>query len=112
MSHSWRVSLLTLTLASAGVPIYIHVPNFTVIGLVIGVIIGARAGYSAFGWMVGLAIAGFIGAAALPQGAALGFCVIFVVSGFALGADMVILSALFASSLARAGLQASQAFGI
>ncbi|WP_366929938.1 hypothetical protein [uncultured Thioclava sp.] len=124
MSHYWRVSLLALPLASAGMPIYIHVPNFAVIGLVIGVVIGAgaptvlaliwpaRAGYSAFGWMVGLAIAGFVGAAALPQGAALGFGVICVVSGFALGADMVILSALFASSLARAGLQAGQAFGI
>jgi len=87
MSHYWRVSLLAL-------------------------IWPARAGYSAFGWMVGLAIAGFVGVAAPPQGAALGFCVICVVSDFALGADMVILSALFASSLARAGLQASQAFEI
>ncbi|OWU83518.1 sodium:galactoside symporter [Oceanicola sp. 22II-s10i] len=58
-----------------------------------------------------LAIVSFIGAYALPAGAALPFAVICVASGVALGADMVILSALFASTLSRAGLQAGQAFG-
>lgn len=58
-----------------------------------------------------LAIASFIGAFALPSGAATLFAAICIGSGIALGADMVILSALFAAALARAGLQASQAFG-
>ena len=61
---------------------------------------------------MGLAIAGFIGAAALPEGAALGFALICIGSGAALGADMVILPALFSAVLARAGLQAGQAFGL
>lgn len=59
-----------------------------------------------------LAILSFVGAAALPEGAALGFAVICVASGAALGADMVILPALFATTLSRAGLQAGQAFGV
>ncbi|KFE36220.1 MFS transporter [Thioclava atlantica] len=59
-----------------------------------------------------LSIASFIGAAVLPKGAALGFAAICLGSGVALGADMVILPALFASALGRAGLRAGQAFGI
>jgi len=58
-----------------------------------------------------LAIVSFIGAFALPPGAALLFAAICIGSGVALGADMVILSGLFVSALARAGLQAGQAFG-
>ncbi|MGO4852340.1 MFS transporter [Phaeovulum sp. W22_SRMD_FR3] len=58
-----------------------------------------------------LAIASFIGAFALPPGAALAFAAICIGSGLALGADMVILSGLFTAALARAGLQAGQAFG-
>lgn len=60
---------------------------------------------------MGLAIASFIGAFALPQGAVLSFGAICIATGFALGADMVVLSALFAGALARAGLRAGQAFG-
>ncbi|MEO3416380.1 MFS transporter [Roseovarius sp. CAU 1744] len=59
-----------------------------------------------------LAIISFVGAAALPPGAAWVFGLICVASGAALGADMVILPALFATTLARAGLQAGQAFGV
>ncbi|WP_240504197.1 MFS transporter [Thioclava sp. JM3] len=59
-----------------------------------------------------LAIVSFVGAFSLPTGAALPFAAICIGSGVALGADMVILSALFASALSRAGLQAGQAFGI
>ncbi|MEX1663720.1 MFS transporter [Thioclava sp. 15-R06ZXC-3] len=59
-----------------------------------------------------LAIVSFIGAFSLPPGAALSFAAICIGSGIALGADMVILSALFAATLSRAGLQAGQAFGI
>ena len=59
-----------------------------------------------------LAILSFVGAALLPQGAAAAFAVICVASGAALGADMVILPALFATTLSRAGLQAGQAFGV
>jgi len=61
---------------------------------------------------MGLAILAFIGAAALPMGAALGFALICLGSGAALGADMVILPVLFASALDRAGLQAGRAFGL
>ncbi len=59
-----------------------------------------------------VAIASFIGAFLLPAGATAPFAVICLASGVALGADMVILSALFAANLQRAGLQAGQAFGL
>ncbi len=59
-----------------------------------------------------LAIAGFVGAAFLAPGNLAGFALICVSSGAALGADMVILPAMFSVALTRAGLQASLAFGI
>ncbi|WP_072506275.1 MFS transporter [Phaeobacter porticola] len=59
-----------------------------------------------------LAILSFVSAAFLPAGAALGFAAICIGSGAALGADMVILPVLFSRALARAGLQAGQAFGL
>ncbi|MGC1487395.1 MAG: MFS transporter [Albidovulum sp.] len=59
-----------------------------------------------------LSIAGFIGAAALPAGGALEFALICLVSGAALGADIVILPALFSTVLSASGLPAGQAFGI
>ena len=59
-----------------------------------------------------LAILGFAGAAVLPDGAAMGFALICIASGAALGADMVVLPAMFSIALARAGLNASAAFGI
>lgn len=59
-----------------------------------------------------LSIISFVGAYALPTGAALAFGVICLASGAALGADMVILAALFSATLAKAGMQAGQAFGI
>lgn len=59
-----------------------------------------------------LAIAAFIGAAALPMGAGGAFAAICLASGAALGADMVILPALFASALSTAELPAGQAFGL
>ncbi|AUQ63586.1 MFS transporter [Phaeobacter inhibens] len=59
-----------------------------------------------------LAILSFVSAAFLPAGAAFGFAMICVGSGAALGADMVILPVLFSRMLARAGLQAGQAFGL
>ncbi|MEK0165398.1 MFS transporter [Phaeobacter sp. A36a-5a] len=59
-----------------------------------------------------LAILAFISAAFLPPGAGLGFAAICIGSGAALGADMVILPVLFSRALARAGLQAGQAFGL
>lgn len=59
-----------------------------------------------------LAILGFVGAAFLAPGNILGFSVICVASGAALGADMVILPALFSVALTRAGLKASLGFGI
>lgn len=58
-----------------------------------------------------LAIAGFVWAALLPVGAAWGFAAICVLSGAALGADMVILPALFAARLTAAKLPAGTAFG-
>lgn len=59
-----------------------------------------------------LAILGFVGAATLEPGNLTGFAVICVASGAALGADMVILPAMFSVALTRAGLKASLAFGI
>ncbi len=61
---------------------------------------------------MGLAILSFIGAAVLPTGAGLGFALICVGSGAALGADMVILPVLFTSALHRANLQAGRGFGL
>jgi Na+/melibiose symporter-like transporter len=59
-----------------------------------------------------LAIFGFMGAAFLAPGNAIGFAIICVASGAALGADMVILPAMFSVALSRAGLAPSLAFGI
>jgi|TARA_R110000737_G_C14583295_1_gene486111 glycoside/pentoside/hexuronide:cation symporter, GPH family len=59
-----------------------------------------------------LTILAFAGAGLLPAGAALGFAVICVASGAALGADLVILPVLFSTALARAGLSSGQAFGL
>ncbi len=59
-----------------------------------------------------LAIVGFIGAATLSAGNLVGFAAICIASGAALGADMVVLPAMFSVALTRAGLNASAAFGI
>lgn len=59
-----------------------------------------------------LAIASFSWAAMLDGGEILAFGIICVASGFAAGADMLILPALFSSALARVELQTGQAFGI
>ncbi|MDE9449586.1 MFS transporter [Aliiroseovarius sp. Z3] len=58
------------------------------------------------------AILGFVGAAFLAPGNLVGFAVICVTSGAALGADMVVLPAMFSVVLTKAGLNASAAFGI
>jgi GPH family glycoside/pentoside/hexuronide:cation symporter len=59
-----------------------------------------------------LAIAGFVGAGFLAPGNAIGFAVICIASGAALGADMVVLPAMFSVALTKAGLNASAAFGM
>ncbi len=59
-----------------------------------------------------LAILGFVGAALLAPGNLAGFALICLASGAALGADMVVLPAMFSVVLTRAGLNASAAFGI
>ncbi|WP_170550486.1 MFS transporter [Ruegeria atlantica] len=59
-----------------------------------------------------LSIAGFVGAALLSAGNLTGFAAICLASGAALGADMVVLPAMFSVALTRAGLNASAAFGI
>ncbi|CUK27507.1 sugar (Glycoside-Pentoside-Hexuronide) transporter [Cognatishimia activa] len=59
-----------------------------------------------------LAIASFIGAALLSEGNWIGFAAICVGSGAALGADMVLLPAMFTGALTKAKLKASQAFGL
>ncbi|MDU8927020.1 MFS transporter [Alisedimentitalea sp. MJ-SS2] len=59
-----------------------------------------------------LAILGFVGAAFLAPGSHFGFALICLASGAALGADMVILPAMFSVALTNAGLKASLAFGI
>jgi Na+/melibiose symporter-like transporter len=59
-----------------------------------------------------LAVLGFVGAAFLAPGNLFGFALICIASGAALGADMVILPAMFSVALTKAGLNASAAFGI
>lgn len=59
-----------------------------------------------------LSILAFIGAAALPAGEFLGFALISALSGLTLGADMVILPALFSATLSRANLPAGAGFGL
>ncbi|NQW13975.1 MAG: MFS transporter [Rhodobacter sp.] len=59
-----------------------------------------------------LAVAGFVGAVFLGPGSALAFAAVCVASGATLGADMVILPAMFSVALTQGGLSASQAFGL
>ncbi|WP_458790873.1 MFS transporter [Yoonia sp. MH D7] len=59
-----------------------------------------------------LAILSFIGAYMLPVGAAWQFGLISAVSGAALGADMVILPALFSTALMTAGVATGIGFGV
>ncbi|WP_281995738.1 MFS transporter [Ruegeria faecimaris] len=59
-----------------------------------------------------LSIAAFVSAATLSTGSLAGFALICIASGAALGADMVVLPAMFSVALTRAGLNASAAFGI
>ncbi|MHA3976752.1 MFS transporter [Halovulum sp. GXIMD14794] len=58
-----------------------------------------------------LALFAFAGASVLPEGAALAFGAICIVSGAAVGADLVILPALFAATLSRARLPEAIGFG-
>ena len=58
-----------------------------------------------------VSVLAFAGTAALPEGAALAFAAITLASGAALGADMVILPALFARRLERDRLPAALGFG-
>lgn len=93
--------LLLLFFVSAGlsVPVWARMSNR----------IGAR---SVLLVAMPLAILGFVGAGFLGPASAQYFVVICIASGAALGADMVVLPAMFSVSLARAGLNASAAFGI
>ena len=59
-----------------------------------------------------LAIAGFAGATFLGPGDATAFAAICVAAGAALGADTILLPAMFSVALTEAGLKASLAFGI
>lgn len=59
-----------------------------------------------------LAIAGFAGAALVPAGEPVLFALICLASGVALGAETLLLPAMFSIALAKSGLQASLAFGI
>lgn len=59
-----------------------------------------------------LAILGFVGAGFLAPANPTGFAAICIASGVALGADLVILPAMFSVALTRSGLQPSLAFGI
>lgn len=59
-----------------------------------------------------LAILAFVGAGFLGPSDGLGFALICIGSGAALGADMVLLPLMFSLSLSRAGLAAGQAFGL
>lgn len=59
-----------------------------------------------------LSVAAFIGAAGVPAGAAAAFAAICIASGAALGAEMVVLPALFSARLSAAALPGGQAFGL
>lgn len=61
---------------------------------------------------MGLAIVAFLWAAALGTGDSVAFAVICIASGAALGADMVLLPALFARRLGELGAGESAAFGL
>ena len=59
-----------------------------------------------------LAIAGFVGAAFLGPGDGAAFAAVCLATGAAMGAEAVLLPALFSVSLTRAGLNPALAFGI
>ena len=59
-----------------------------------------------------LAILGFAGAAFLSPGDMVGSAIICMAAGAALGADTILLPAMFSVALTQAGLKASLAFGI
>ena len=61
---------------------------------------------------MGLAVVSFAGAAFIGPRNATGFLLICAGSGFATGADILILPLMFSKVLIRAGLNASSAFGI
>lgn len=61
---------------------------------------------------MGLAVISFTGAAFIAPQNATGFLLICIGSGFATGADILILPLMFSKVLIRAGLNASSAFGI
>lgn len=71
--------------------------------------IGPRA---TLGISMPLAIAAFAGSAFLGAGDFAAFAVICLISGATLGAETLLLPAMFSVALARAGLQASLAFGV
>ena len=59
-----------------------------------------------------MSVAAFIGSALLDAGDAIPFAIICVASGAAVGAELVILPAVFASLLGRAGIATGQSFGL
>lgn len=59
-----------------------------------------------------LAIASFVGVAGLQPGAATGFAAVCIGSGLALGADMVLLPALFSVALDEEKIQGGTGFGL
>lgn len=59
-----------------------------------------------------LSILAFVWAATIADGNAVGFAVICFASGAAVGAELVILPAVFASLLGRAGVAPAQSFGL
>ena len=97
----WAGPLLTLFFLSAG----LSVPVWTRLSQRIGARTTLLISMS-------LAIAGFAGAAVLGPGDLVGFAIICVASGAALGSDTILLPAMFSVVLTKAGLKASLAFGI
>lgn len=97
----WAGPLLALFFLSAGV----SVPLWTRVSQRIGpkatLLISMPLAIASFGW-----------AAFLAPGDLVGFAVICVAAGAALGSDTVLLPAMFSVALTRSGLKASLAFGI
>lgn len=69
-------------------------------------------GKKALLFAIPMSILGFVGAAFIAPENPVGFALICLASGAALGADLVILPAMFSVALTQAGLKASAAFGI
>lgn len=97
----WSGPLLLVFFAGSGLAIPVWSRLARQIGARPVLLIGMALTILAFGW-----------AALLPAGAAWAFALICFASGAALGADLVILPAVYAGLIDKAGLPTGQSFGL